>query len=60
VAAELCPVIQFLSHMPALPFMKKKKKPCTFTGLVSLLSECPSYILYLKIVRCPDIVKELQ
>jgi hypothetical protein len=44
VAGELCPVIWFVSHTAALPFLKKKS-PCTFTVLVSLLSEYISYIL---------------
>jgi hypothetical protein len=30
--------------MAALPFLKKKKIPCIFTGLVSLLSGYPSYL----------------
>jgi hypothetical protein len=43
VVGELCPVIWFLSHTTALPFLKKKI-PCIFTGLVSLLSEYPSHV----------------
>jgi hypothetical protein len=43
VASELCPVIRFLSHTAALPFLEKKF-PCIFTELVSLLSECLSYL----------------
>jgi hypothetical protein len=44
VAGELCPVIWFLSHTAALPFLEKKMVPCIFTGLVSLLSGYSSYI----------------
>jgi hypothetical protein len=43
VAGELCPVVWFLSRMEALPFLKKKNA-LIFTGLISLLSEYPSYV----------------
>jgi hypothetical protein len=42
VAGELCLVVRFLSLTTALPFLKKNFL-CHFTGLVSLLSEYPSY-----------------
>jgi hypothetical protein len=45
VAGELRPIIRFLSHTVTLPCLKKKF-PCVFTGLVSLLSEYLSFVRF--------------